>query len=268
MKKAKHKVLPFEISFDEPSHQYLDNEGRDYISVTTLVHRFFPKFDTAGMSKRIATREGVLQAEILARWDKKRDAACEYGTLVHNYAEACVKGDTPPRPRSGHTQMAFDAVQSALRLISGHYDILGAEKIVFDPVYRVAGTIDLPLRHRATGRLCIADWKTNEAIDMTPRFPGMGLPPIAHIPDCNGNHYRLQFAMYAEIMRGSGYVPPDTEFSNAIIYIPPATGRPVWIPCDDAPAEARAMLNAWESEFFTVANIQSGRTVGDYLKAA
>lgn len=270
MKKAKHRVLPFEIQFIEENdrHDYIDNEGSDYISVTTLIHRFFPAFDAPAAAARVAARENVPVADILASWDKKRDESCAYGTLVHNYAEACVKRDTPPKPISGHTLMAYDAVNEALRMISAHYDILGAEKIVFDPVYRVAGTIDLPLRHRATGRLCIADWKTNQAIDMTPRFSGMGLPPIAHIPDCNGNHYRLQFALYAEIMRGSGYVPPETEFSNAIIYIPPMTGKAVWIPVPDAPEEARAILNAWESDFFTVANLQAGRTVADFLKAA
>jgi hypothetical protein len=67
-------------------------------------------------------------------------------------------------------------------------------------------------------------------------------------------------------MRASGYVPPSSEFSNAIIYIPPMTGKPVWIPMADAPVEASAMLTAWESEFFTPANQQAGLTVADYLK--
>jgi len=125
-----------------------------------------------------------------------------YGTEVHNYAEACVKGGGRPEPTSTLSRMAYDAVNEALRMISRHYDILGSECLVFDPLFRVAGTIDLPLRHKATGKLCIADWKTNQAIDVTPRFAGRGRPPIEHIPDCNGNHYRLQFALYADSYRG------------------------------------------------------------------
>jgi len=266
MRTAKHPSLPWSISFDPIPHSYIDNENRDYISVTTLVHHFFPEFDTMATAARVAAREGVPVEVIIARWDKKRDDSSEYGTEVHNYAEACVKGHSKPEPTSTLTRMAYDAVNEALVMISRHYDILGAECLVFDPLFRVAGTIDLPLRHKKTRRYCIADWKTNQAIDITPRYPGHGRPPIEHIPDCNGNHYRLQFAEYAEIMRGSGYVPPDTEFSNAIIYIPPMTGHPVWIPMADAPVEARGMLTSWESEFFTPTNQTFGLTVADYLK--
>ena len=267
-KTAKHRKLPFNITFDEPTHVYLDNEGSDYISVTTVVNRFFPVFDSAGAAARVSKREGISIPKVLARWDAKRDASCEYGTAVHNYAENVVKKRRNPKPISAPMSMAYDAVDEALRMISVHYEVLGSECIVFDPLYRVSGTIDLPLRHRETGRYCIADWKTNEAIDLTPRFPGMGLPPISHIPDCNGNHYRIQFALYAQIMRATGYVPADTEFSNAIIYIPPNTGRPVWIPVEDAPVEAAAILDAWESDFFSVENMRSGISVSKHLEAA
>ena len=101
---------------------------------------------------------------------------------------------------------------------------------------------------------------------MLPRFNQYGLPPIAHIGDCNGNHYRLQFATYAQIMRDSGYVPEDTPFSNAAIYIQPMSENPVWIPLPDAQRESTDLINAWHAEYDTVANQKSGISVAEFME--
>ena len=265
---AKHPALPWSITFtdSETEHSYIDNEGRDYISVTTLVHRFFPEFDSDYHSKRIAKREGRSQADVLAGWKLLADTACDYGTAVHYYGECIIKGLPLPKPANEKERFAFMAVDKALKGISKHYEFLGVEEIVFDPLYRVAGTIDLPCRHIATGRIAILDWKTNGSIDLIPRYGGFGHAPIAHLGDCNGNHYRMQFGTYAEVMRGSGYVPEDTGFDNAIIYIPPMSPDPVWIPMPDAPKEAADVITSWFKQFDTVENQKYKVSVAEFME--
>ena len=44
-----YKVRPIyddiRLFFDEPSHKYTDNLGNEYVSTTTLLHNYKPKFD-------------------------------------------------------------------------------------------------------------------------------------------------------------------------------------------------------------------------------
>ena len=264
---AKHPALPWSITFtdSETEHSYIDQEGRDYISVTTLVHRFFPEFNAKEAAGRISKRESRVVEDILAEWKLGCDIACAYGTKVHNYAENLKEGRKLPVASNPKEAIAFKSVENALRGIEKHYEILGTECIVFDPLYRVSGTIDLPCRHRETGRMAILDYKTNKSIHLVPRYGQYGHKPIAHIGDCNGNHYRLQFATYAQIMRDSGYVPEDTGFDNAAIYIAPGSEQPVWIPFSDAQKEATDMINAWFKQFDTVENQKYKVSVAEFM---
>jgi len=265
---AKHPKLPFTITFTEEGHTYVDNESSDYLSTTTLVGKFFPEFDELYHSDRIAKRHGRDQSDILAMWHAKADAANLYGTHVHEHAESSILGTPLAKATSEKERVAFAAVDTALVGIHKHYEIISVEAIVFDPVYRVSGSIDLRARHRKSGRLATLDWKTNEKLDLTTPYKHTAHPPIAHIPDCNGNHYRLQLAIYEQIMRGAYYIAEDEPIDNAIIYIPPMQSNPVWVPLKPAQPEALAMIKAWYDAFFTVKNIERGTSVADFLAKA
>ena len=262
---AKHPRLPFTMTFTEDGHTYIDNEASDYISTTTLVGKFFAEFDAPAKALEMADGDALQAAVTLATWKLNCDTACDYGTRVHEYAEACILGTPLEKPASEKERVAFGCVERALSGIIKHYEIVSVEAIVFDPVYRIAGSIDLRARHRATGRLATLDWKTNKKLDLTPRYPGNAHPPISHIPDCNGNHYRLQLAIYEQLLRGAYYIDPDEPVDNAIIYIPPFNSTPQWVPLQPAQPEALAMISAWDQAFSTAANITAGVTVAQFL---
>lgn len=249
-KTVAHPVLPWSITFTEEDHSYIDIDGSAYASGTGLVSVFFPQFDTDYHAARIATRDGTTPDQVKAAWEQKAKAACDYGTRVHEHAENLILGRSTATPATEKERIAFEAVDKALVGIRQHFDIIGCEQIIFAPCLHLAGTIDLPVRHKRTGRLGILDWKTNEGLDLSPRFNQTGLPPIRHIGDCNGNHYRLQFAVYAQIMRIGQYVALDEPFDNAVIYIPPMSPNPAWVPMQDAQQEANDMIVAWESAYF------------------
>ena len=60
-----------EITFTESTHKYesvVDGREIEYISGTTFIHRFFPKFDEEKISFFVAKKKGVSQKEILDEW--------------------------------------------------------------------------------------------------------------------------------------------------------------------------------------------------------
>ena len=71
-----------EVEFREKTHQYF-RFGREYLSQSSFVKIFEPKFDREGRSRMVAKARGVTQEQVLREWDKKRDDAAEYGTGIH-----------------------------------------------------------------------------------------------------------------------------------------------------------------------------------------
>jgi len=138
---AKHPRLPFSITFTEEGHTYIDNENSDYLSTTTLVGKFFPEFDAPAKAEEIAARENRLAMDILTEWNRSCAESCAYGTRVHEYAEACILGLPTHKHANEKERHAFIAVDTALVGIRKHYEIVSVEAIVFDPVYRIAGSI-------------------------------------------------------------------------------------------------------------------------------
>jgi hypothetical protein len=90
---------------------------------------------------------------------------------------------------------------------------------------------------------------------------GTGFKPIQHIQDCNGNHYRLQFALYGQVMRIGQYLALDEPLDNGVIWLPPMSDDPQWIRMPDAKAEADAMIRCWERGYFG-----QGLAADEYLK--
>ena len=234
------KLEGWTLTFDSSDHSYRDSEGRVYVSGTSFIKQFFPPFDAQAAASRVAKRENRLELEIIREWDAKRDASSAYGTRVHEYAEALINGTATGIPASGRENVARKAVNTALLMVREHYDLLGAEQIIFDPMHLIAGTVDLPARRKATSALAILDWKTCEEI--TNISYAMALPPISYIPDSKRVHYGLQLSLYGCIMADTGYVPPETPVETALIHIQPDNPEPVWIELPYAPALIKALI--------------------------
>ena len=43
---VKSEYKQTKLYFDEPTHKYTDNCGNSYISATTIIHSYVPKFDS------------------------------------------------------------------------------------------------------------------------------------------------------------------------------------------------------------------------------
>jgi len=251
IKTTRHPTLPVTITYDPAPHTYTDDAGVVYESVTTRVKRQFPPFDAQATADRIAAREKRLALDVLAEWRAKADSTAARGTLIHAYAESVVLGTPAPDIPANFTPQArqdarhaFSIVDRALVMLQDAYDLLSPEQIVFDPLFRLAGTIDLPARNRTTGALAILDWKTCESIT-DDAYVQRALTPLSHIPASKLAHYTLQLSLYAWMLTDpdfSAYPSAGEPVELALIHIPHIGDAPIWRPVPYWGQEIRAII--------------------------
>ena len=83
------------IVFKEEGHTYesIDNDNIKWLSVTSLVGKFKPKFDRDGQAKKSSKNKrskwyGMTPKEILAAWDGETNRAIKLGNWYHDQREA------------------------------------------------------------------------------------------------------------------------------------------------------------------------------------
>lgn len=217
------------IVFTEEDHSYVTQIN--YTSVTTLVGMFFPKFDAEKIAPLSAHKHGKTTEEILAEWKKAGDDACVLGTKIHETCEDILLGN-PLRnsPSNEHEERLFNVAKTAASKILDDFEILGVEKLIFNELLGIAGTIDLLAKSKKSGKVYIFDWKTNKRILKESDFGKKGLGPLTHLDDCNYNHYALQLSIYQYILLKTGYVSTDTSFGRALLHLTEYEPRSIMIP--------------------------------------
>lgn len=188
------------LAFDEESHKYLhpkDETGNaEYISVTTLIERFFP-FDLKRYIERKAAEENRNEEDVLDEYLLMRDEAAEKGTFLHNQIENFLK------------KSKFDADSKEFALFLDFYSreinarnliFFDAEKMIYSDKYNVAGTIDCLFKKENKDEYVILDWKRSKKliIDGQPRIFGYGyaLSELYTLDNSSFNRYCLQQNIY------------------------------------------------------------------------
>jgi len=192
------------IAFDEKTHQYFhpqDETGNaSYISVTTLIERFFP-FDQKRYLEKKADEENRTAEEVWKEFTMTRDEAAEKGTFLHNQIENFFKG------------IQYDADSIEFQLFLNFYNkeikkrnllFFDAEKRIFSDKWNVAGTIDCLLRKNEVDEYVMLDWKRskNLIIDGRPKIYGFGyaLSELSNLDNSGYNKYCLQQNIYKHIV--------------------------------------------------------------------
>ncbi len=200
------------IAFDEESHKYLhpkDKTGNaEYISVTTLIERFFP-FDLKRYIERKAEEENRTEEDVLVEYLMIRDEAAEKGTFLHSQIENFLKGNE------------FDSDSKEFELFINFYNkeikkrnlvFFDAEKMIFSNKYNAAGTIDCLFKKDDKDEYIMLDWKRSKKliIDGRPRIFGYGyaLSELNHLDNSSYYRYCLQQNIYKFIV--------ESEFSVKI----------------------------------------------------
>lgn len=82
------------LYFDEGPHKYTDTYGNEYISVTTIIGNYSPKFDRDYWLHKKAKELGITEKELAKRWQDITDEACTRGSRTHNGLEDGIKGSS------------------------------------------------------------------------------------------------------------------------------------------------------------------------------
>lgn len=186
------------LGFDEKSHVYAKDEtgNSEYISVTTLIERFFP-FDLKRYIERKAEEENRTEEDVLDEYLLMRDEAAEKGTFLHNQIENFLK------------KIEFDSDSKEFELFLEFYNkeikernlvFFDAEKMIFSDKYNVAGTIDCLFKKESNDEYVMLDWKRSKKliIDGRPRIFGYGyaLSELNTLDNSSFNRYCLQQNIY------------------------------------------------------------------------
>ena len=215
------------IQFEEESHTYtIDGSKIGWTSCTGFLHNFFEHFDAdAVIAKMMKSNKwyesqyfGMTAEEIKKKWSDKGKASSEAGTrmhldiehfynaMPHNLSTCTYSMDDgfagldidQWKPAPGPEWDYFCNYQRNYVVPKG-YVPFRTEWLVFDPEFKVAGSIDM-IYKKPDGTLAIYDWKRIGELKTENRYQS-GLGPVAHLPDTNYWHYSLQLNVYRYIIQ-------------------------------------------------------------------
>lgn len=179
------------LIFEEEGHKYHDNLGNEYLSTTTLLHEYVPKFQRDYWLKKKARELHISVKQLEKQWQDITDEACIRGTKTHNALEDAIKinslfKDAVRFLRRGSGEMITIADIPNINLNIKELDVEAFKEITenkYDKIYKVfdyyknagykiyseigaflidylvSGTIDvLCIRD---DQFVIGDWKTN-----------------------------------------------------------------------------------------------------------
>lgn len=193
------------ITFKEEGHVYtVDGHAGQYISVTTLIHKFFPHFDgDKVISKIIANPRSPYFGMTPEAVNKQWETATVLGSDLHQQIELFFDqiADFRDVPELAAQSIEFGFFLDFFRdHVVGKMKPFRSEWYVFSEDIKVCGSIDMlfcsPNNH---DEIYIVDWKRSKEIRTSNRFE-KGLRMLAHLDNCNYNTYSLQLNMYKYIL--------------------------------------------------------------------
>lgn len=196
------------ISFEERNHSYIVNGDPNYISATTIIKEFFPKFDSDLVITKMKKSNnwsksvyfGMQDADIKQQWKDKAENAANLGTILHASIENFYNNiEQVVDPRIEKEYQQFLQFNDFMIHNRSELEPYRTEWCVYDEDYHVSGSIDMIFKDKNTDELHIFDWKRTPEMKKENRWDS-GLAPICHLDDCKFNHYSLQLNIYKFIL--------------------------------------------------------------------
>ena len=198
MKEMQNKIKEYfkELQFDAQKHSY-EVRGKPLTSVSKTIHKYVEKVDFDKIAGFVAKKRGITKAEVLAEWEAKKIASCNQGTLVHTFGE---NYNGMQKPTNGFEE----AIVKFWDNIPDYIEPFLFELQMFSETLGIAGTSDIILFNRKTGKFILADYKTN--IDLFKNYKGKTLlSPFDNLLDSPYNKYQLQLSMYQLLFEQCGF---------------------------------------------------------------
>lgn len=217
------------ISFTAHDHKYTSDNEIDWISVTKFISNFKQPFDVETMSVKSSKSKkskwyGMTVTAIKAAWKAESKRATDLGTFYHDQRERDIC-EILTMERHGATVPVIKPIEkdgikySPIQKIT---DGIYPEHMVYLQSASMCGQSDLV--EVVNGIVHITDYKTNKEIKTAgyKTWDGMEqkmLQPIAHLGDCNFNHYALQLSLYMYIiLKHNPKLRPGTMVLHHVIF--------------------------------------------------
>lgn len=201
------------LRFTPQDHSYTSinpEEDIKWISVTSFISNFKQPFDADKIALKTSKSKkskwyGMTPEEIKQAWSNEALRATTLGTWYHNCRESDICS-LETIERHGNTVPIFKPIEidgtkfsPNQKLTDGVYP----EHMVYLKSAGLCGQSDLV--EVINGEVHITDYKTNKEIKTEGFTNWEGVTtkmnsPVAHLDDCNVNHYALQLSLYMYII--------------------------------------------------------------------
>ena len=201
------------IQFDEKPHVYYVNGLAVDSSVTTFIHKKFPKFNADKVAQMLFTKHfdndkskyyKMTADEIKISWKEAGTSASSAGTGLHSAIEYYyneIEEQINPQYKDCVEWTYFQNFLKDFPDLKAYR----TEWEIFDIEYNLAGSVDMVFKDE-NGEYWIYDWKRSKEIKTQNDFES-GFEPIEHLPNSNYWHYALQLNMYKRILETKYDIP-------------------------------------------------------------
>ena len=195
--------------FDEPHEYYLD--GKELISVTTLIHKYVEPFDEEYWSEFKGREFGIHPRVIRRAWKFINQKGTMKGSAIHDYAENLFLNKTFEYPKEMiYNHFGFDPVYKEYQITKKHVDTfykhtkdrlipVKTELILCDREALVGGMLDMLFWNVKAQEFQIWDWKTNKAFTHENKQRTL-LGELGLLEESDIEIYSLQLEMYKQII--------------------------------------------------------------------
>lgn len=196
------------LIFKEEGHLYESNNGDniDWVSVTSLVGKFKPKFDPIAVSERVSKSKkskwyGLKPEEIREIWQNESKRATDLGTFYHNQREKDLTECNTLTVEDVELPIVSPIIKEGIKyapdqkLTEGVYP----EHFTYLKSAGICGQADYV--DVVNGKVNILDYKTNKEIKTRGYKNWEGVfekmeAPMNHLENCSLQHYTLQMSLY------------------------------------------------------------------------
>lgn len=185
----------------DETHTYVNEEKpyMNYVSVTTMIHKYCNEFDTEFHAQRVADRRGVTKEEIIAEWQEINDQANIFGTALHEICERYLLANRIYIAKDhfeAEVITAFDDLGIVPNAASTKPEHIMSWEWYDLPEDGLAGTADV-IEDVGDEYFNIWDFKTNKRFDFENKYGQFMKYPVDKLMDCHYNIYSLQLSVYA-----------------------------------------------------------------------
>jgi hypothetical protein len=200
-----------DITFYDEPHKYFLN-GKELISVTTLIHKYQEDFDEDYWSDYKSNQYNIPQKHVIRAWNFINKKGTIKGSAIHDYTENLFQNKEFEYPlQTIINEFGFDPVWNEYQTTKKHVDKfykdvhgklipIRTEFVVFDRESLVGGMLDMLFYNVKANEFQIWDWKTNKKFSREEKGRHL-LDELCTIEDCDLEVYSLQLEMYKQIIQ-------------------------------------------------------------------